>query len=96
MSKKCLGYDPDYKHCPDCPNKDGPSPDGTRKICYSSKYPNQAKPCAVCGGYYPGDCRCSQPCHCDSCNTQRDLDQEVEESELDDEEYWTLMEEEYS
>jgi hypothetical protein len=27
-----------------------------------------AKPCQVCGGYYPGDCTCDQEtCMCDGC-----------------------------
>jgi hypothetical protein len=27
-----------------------------------------AKPCEVCGGYYPGDCKCDhETCQCDGC-----------------------------
>jgi hypothetical protein len=31
-----------------------------------------AKPCQVCGGYYPGDCKCDQEtCMCDGCQSLR-------------------------
>jgi len=37
--------------------------------------PKTAKPCAKCGGYYPGDCKCPNaypgPCDCDGCQVLR-------------------------
>jgi hypothetical protein len=39
-----------------------------------------AKPCQVCGGYYPGDCfrdGCKDPsCTCDGCNIHFKRDEE--------------------
>ncbi|MGC9781739.1 MAG: hypothetical protein HZR80_21035 [Candidatus Heimdallarchaeota archaeon] len=33
-----------------------------------------AKPCAVCGGYYPGDCSCGFNCQCDGCKALRAME----------------------
>ncbi|MFW9992000.1 MAG: hypothetical protein ACFFD4_08050 [Candidatus Odinarchaeota archaeon] len=99
MTKKCLGYDENYKHCLTCPDRDGiPREDGKRMICYTKGLihgKTMAKPCAECGAYYPGDCRCPQPCYCDSCNTERSIDEQEEDPEYDDLDPWGISPEDY-
>ena len=43
--------------------------------CY---LPVSAKPCQVCGKYYPGDCTCGSGCTCDGCTTLRETRIEFE------------------
>ena len=38
-----------------------------------------AKPCEVCGGYYPGDCSCDhETCPCDGCDALRAMREQEE------------------
>lgn len=38
-----------------------------------------AKPCKVCGGYYPGDCTCDhETCPCDGCDALRAMKEQEE------------------
>ena len=45
---------------------------------FTRKASKVAKPCAECGGYYPGDCTCGEGCMCDGCLVEN-------ESEWDEE-----------
>ena len=51
-----------------------PLTDGTIFYVHYLKRSIPAKPCAVCGGYYPGDCSCGFNCQCDGCKALRAME----------------------